>query len=446
MRMKRLAGTVLRGVAELLFLFPLAVIASAYLLPDSQGMIWYAALLGSYTLPTLLLLGKESIRKGMHGLLACLMGSAYSVAVLYLLLPSPSLLQLAVCAPVSIYVAYQGIALYIRNWPSSFQSKHMLTGLAMYASALAISAFRPDDLANYHTPLIAGGITSTILFLFIANERLLSRETVDDGSRSPAYVDARRRNRMLLAALGVTLLLLSFLHRILQWIKETAERMLQQVLDWMNREKQEPPVQEEAVAQQPGGMPPLESGEPSKLMQLLEQAFKVIAIAIIAAIAIILVYFGLRGLYRLWKRLAAKLMQRERLLSSAEAAYTDEVESLTEEQPFLKRWKAIWKSKRSPVKEPSWESLGSNAERIRYLYKQLVRKAAGKGYEPGGHLTPREMAADLTRSQGDKQWSKPALDDMMTTYENARYGGHQPKDADIARHKAILEESNGRDK
>lgn len=446
MRMKRLAGTVLRGGAELLFLFPLAVIASSYLLPEPQGMVWYATLLGSYTFPTLLLFGKESIRKGMHGLLACLIGTVFTAAILYLLLLPPSLLQLAACAPVGIYIAYQGIALHIRNWTSSFQSKHMLTGLALYATALAISAFRPDDLANYHIPLLVGGIASTILFLFIANERLLSRETVDDGSRSPAYVDARRRNRMLLAALGVILLLLSFLHRILQWMKEAAERLLQQLLGWMNREKQEPPVQEEGVTQQPGGMPPLESGEPSKLMQLLELVFKIIAIAVIAGIAILIAYFGLRWLYRVWKRLAAKLMQREWLLSGENAAYTDEVESLMEELPLLERWKAIWKSKRGPEKEPAWDSLGSNAERIRYLYKQLVRKAAGRGYEPREHLTPREMAADLTGSQGGEQWSKTALDDMMTTYESARYGGHQPKDADIARHKVMLEESRRRDK
>lgn len=86
-----------------------------------------------------------------------------------------------------------------------------------------------------------------------------------------------------------------------------------------------------------------------------------------------------------------------------------------------------------------WNDLTTNGVRVRYLYKEWLKKKVHNGYSFNAYSTPREIAAELAVTNPNDRSHSNELEDFITTYEEARYGNEDPTDDKINKYKSWLE-------
>lgn len=109
--------------------------------------------------------------------------------------------------------------------------------------------------------------------------------------------------------------------------------------------------------------------------------------------------------------------------------YVDEKESLMNWQKLhgkytdrLKQWLF-----RVFEKEPKWESLKNNGERVRYLYRHVILHCISIGYQYKKCLTPTEILYELKESGKVGHETER----IMHMYNEVRYGGKEVSDSAV---------------
>jgi hypothetical protein len=428
-----------QGVIELFFYLPVFMVIAIYLLPESAIWIWIATLPLCYWAASLLIGKWSRLRYGVRLLLALAIGGLHGAVFIGIGVNKLAIVAIIVGSFAAALVAWRGMSVQLRGWSESFPNTQLLIGVMIYVAAQPLKLILFKKLVDYNGILIVCGIAAVILFFFFANERHLNSETIDTG-KTPATLAFKRQNRLLMIIVVAIISILALFRQIQQAIERFFHSIIERIMNWLNQPKEQTTAEEPPSNAQPPEMPTEEVKPPSDFMLLLEQILKIIGIAFVIIIACILLYFLLKKLYQWAKVIAAKLQERSAESRKGTEGYTDEVESLMTlinlREQMGNRLRKLLPKKRSQAGE--WHALTTNTEKIRYLYKMVLRTGAEQGYSVNTALTPRETADDLGNWK-DGKLKQSGMHSFIDVYEEVRYGDKEPNDQQVDAFKRQLE-------
>jgi hypothetical protein len=434
----------LKGSIEVLMFLPLMLIIGVYLLPSHVTMwLWFATVpllyaagcLANTFLPLNKWVRLFSVVTVLGAVSAYLItGQSYSFFVV---------------VPFTLLFVYRGAHMAQAAWSLLFPVHFYLVGLLVYFIASVVLQYIP--IFEPYVPVLTWlGLLALAITLLMTNQSTMKQETLSGDKEAVVASVVLRQNRVLVVMVLFFIILVVFFRKLqaaLNWLKELLIAWLRELL---NRPSEPQSVNQETAAPQP----PMGLGEaapPAAWLQWLEKAAMVIAgIALVIGV-LFLLYIGAKKLPALFKRFFIWLIQlfNQRGQQRQKATgYEDDVESLMD-------WKGLnskmagrvkkWITKQFEQKL-QWQAM-DNRERVRFLYRQWLRKHAKEGYQPQKHLTPNETSNDIGRwAKGREAASEGALpvDSLIKLYEQARYSSGIPEEADVEALKKTFENQNSK--
>ncbi|NHN30572.1 DUF4129 domain-containing protein [Paenibacillus agricola] len=428
----------LKGSVEALMIFPLLLIIGVYLLlPLGMGMWLWLAIIPllyavGFTVNTLLPLSRWYQLQAVVILLGAisaylLCGQSYTFFIIF---------------PFACLFIYRGARMVTMAWSLMFPVSYYLVGLLIYFIASVflqfVGSFEP------YVPLLTWlGLLALSVALLMSNQTTMKQETLSGDKEAVVATVVVRQNRFLVAMVLVFIVLVVFFRKLqaaLNWLKEQLIAWLRELL---NRPTEAPPVD----PAKPAPQPPMDLGpvEPPALwLQWLEKALMVIIVIALVLGLLYLLYIAAQKLPPLVKRLFAWLNQIFNRTSQRQKAvgYEDDVESLMD-------WKGINNKLTSKVKKwisgqfeqkPQWQAM-DRRERVRYLYRQWLRKHTKEGYPLQKHMTPAEVNMDIAKRSTERQAASTSS--LIELYEQARYSDSAPSEDKIETLKKTIETKTG---
>ncbi|NOU94201.1 hypothetical protein GC093_13380 [Paenibacillus sp. LMG 31456] len=422
---KGMGSSVLKGTVELLLGLPLLLMLAVYLLPNDVSMwLWVLSLMFSYAVGytggSLL-----SLRKRYQLFFFIIIMGALAA---YLIFGTSYGFYLGM--PIAALLVARGVRFVTVPWDVVFPVSFYGIGLVVYFICSLVWSFVPI-LQPYSSLLLWGGLASLAITLLMTNQSNMKQETLS-GDKEPVLAAAVVwQNRVLvLIVLGLILIVVGFrkLQQAVLWLKEQLLAWLRELL---SRNPEPPPA--DKVEQAPkdfGGLG--EAGEAAPWLVWLEKIFMILVEVAIVVLLLIMLYWVAKRLSKLMKTLYLKMMD---ILSRKEirkgvGGYEDNVESLMDWQALRDQLTARmkgWLPRKSEPRE-KWEDMKDNRERVRYLYRNWIRKSVEEGYLPQRFLTPKETTKDIQRWANNKLQSPESL---ISLYEQARYGDKLAEDSEI---------------
>lgn len=414
-------------VAEQLLVFPIAVIlyrfagmeqfflfTFCHLAVDGMAML-ARALLPKRARPWILILGM------LAGVGLCM---AFSENLFF-----------RIAIPVALAaILWHGVHLTELGNPGNFFTSYLLLGFLLYPLTGWIFS-RSSRFADLLVPLGITGTAGILLALIIINRQQIrdAGTILERKLHLPAAL--MRKNSLYLALFTVIVLagaswrffsnlamaLFTFLGKSIGAIIAFLSGLYQS-----GEEMAEEPVASEAA---PDMMPPAEPTP--RWLEILQDIMMIL-------LGIVCVAFILWGLYRLGRRLIPFLKKAftglwawlQRVFvgdmhhASSDLGFVDEVESLLNKNETTLSAARRWLLERM-AREPGYATMKTDAERVRWLYRNLVRKEMRRGFvmEPGD--TPTEILQAISMREGRRIRLDPATAAML--YDWVRYAEQEPE-------------------
>ncbi|MGG4396849.1 hypothetical protein ABEX25_21335 [Paenibacillus thiaminolyticus] len=390
--------SLLRALLDYLILFPVLLLISVYAAPDVAGpQLWYGLWPACAAVGAALQSAVRFKWLRLWLLLLFVAGSAALAAVVPLGLPI-----IAVYAAGFIVFA-RGMSA-VANRSAFGDTIHWnWAALGIYFLVFALSFFRPE-LRALQPHLAAVGVLFVFGTLWQMNWGQLNKANYSVEARGsvPAQVLRLNASYVILFFLALVLLVAftfgSAMDTLMEWT-----RML---LVWLfsgseNVAVGEPPPPQAAPPMPLFGADP--NAEPSLFWKLLERLITVVFWVALAVGALAGTWFLLRFLMKklfpqAWEALLRFLRKGE---AEPEAAdYVDEQSSTFEWEKLRRRVMEPWAQTARRWRRERYGELKTNRERVRFLYRERLRQAIGKGYEPDPGRTPKETMEHL------RQWER----------------------------------------
>ncbi|WP_410771142.1 DUF4129 domain-containing protein [Fontibacillus sp. BL9] len=300
-------------------------------------------------------------------------------------------------------------------------------------------------------PLVTwSGVFCLAWALFSSNAMYLRYSTFsEEGAGNPLPHGLRRHNMIWIGAIVLVAVMLAA--GAGRWVGGVLLGLLRQIFGWLFRPRDEPePVPEDVM--QPPAMelsPPPETHEPGWLSQVLDTVFFGIGTLVVFALLAAVLYWLYKnagGIWRRWIDGFLSLMGKTSTDAKNEA-YVDEETTLKAWESGMKKWRGWlgpFSSRRG--RGERWEDLSDNRERVRYLYRRMLKAEQAEGYEVKPHFTPQETEADIRRfpaskpRAGKSDWGKrrSTADALLGLYYRVRYGGQEPEGDEVTRIKTEM--------
>ncbi|WP_042161793.1 DUF4129 domain-containing protein [Paenibacillus gorillae] len=420
----------------MLFVLPLLLLIAVHVLSGQAVLLWLLTLPLCYGIGAFLKQALKFNRLIFRLLAAIVVGAVHGGFIAAWDLgdsaAGTAFILAAMLVLISMFAVFRGISQMMSSWSRLFPNTVMIFCIFAF---VVIQPFKGmlHSITPYGSALTVCGVAAVILFFFLTNERLISDEAGNE-FRSRTAAGFRRQNRWM-TALVVLVLIVFSLFRQLQQLLESAFRAIgDAIMRWLNRPT-EPvePSTEPPPALDPGMQ--MEPTEPSAFILLLEAILRIAGtILSIILIGAVLFFIG-RALYRLLRQTLDRLLAHTNESREAEGGYVDEVESIMSSS----KWGRGRKGKAD--KEPGWSELRTGADRIRYLYRRLIKGQIEQGYAYQPHLTPQETAADLLSWQ-KRQRATDEEQSLVRAYEEVRYGEREMDAQSAEQLKKRLDESS----
>jgi hypothetical protein len=281
-------------------------------------------------------------------------------------------------------------------------------------------------------------IGTLAITLYMLNRNALDQESLQEGNRPVVARSVLWKNRTLLVLFAVLVVLVANIQQLLQAFRAMI-RKLGEWIYWLMSlgTGGEPP--ETATETAPPEMPFGEAGEPAAFWVILEKIVMWIAIIVGAIGALYLLYrlckLAINGIKALYAWIMNRLMAGESV-SMRDQDYEDEVEKLADWSDLAQRWRDRLHAMFEREPRDRWDRLTSNLERIRYLYRQALRRVILEGYRYEASQTPRELKKGVERWKGQELMPE----ELVRYYEDARYGGKELSDQQIEAVRKSVEE------
>lgn len=422
-------------VIEWLLFLPLWVLLEVYLPPEQELMLWI------YTLPLLSLAGvllRQVCNRRWKQLLAALpigaaaglfYGGGLDIKVLPLI-------------AVSALFAYLGMTAASRDQ----RLKSYVAGITVYFAAAIIFARVPELLPSLKL-LTWSGSLCLVLALLDSNISFLRYSSfAADTARLPSGI--RRHNRLfVLLFVAAAAVLAAGAGKALGILLWNTARL---IIGWLTRllsGSEEAPPTETAPPAAPPELPQTEIHEPG----LLSMIFEIIFYGIGAAVLLVLLYLGLRWLYRntggiFRKAIDALLSMLRRETPQEHAAFQDEEQNIFAWEKTVQGLREYWMNRLKPGgRRDRWEVMSTSRERVRWLYRHWLSAKQAEGYKVKGFLTPSETGEDVAEwAESRKQMRKSAggsefsPEELLQLYNQARYGKDEAAGKDLEQLKKQL--------
>lgn len=428
--LKKLALAWVQGLAELLLYFP--VFVAVYVIVPRFALSlpeWLAAISVMYALGYAF----HYILRTVWQLLAWLGSVAVPALCAWLIGGEPLMLAVSF---VSLAVAWmRGRQNRLRGWDRSFGSGVWWIGMIGYFVASFVYP-RLHETAPY-SPWITGlGITALAFTLYRTNSSTLDKESQSKEGASIAS-ETKWRNRALLLGLFALIVLLASFRSLASAAAQAGSTLfggaIALLLKFFNLfrpeevERTNPPPQPLDLSQLFG------ESEPSAFALFMQKVMYVVVALIMLAAAIWLLYLLVKHGKRWLHRFMGWYGER---LESSDTGYVDEKQSLLDGREWARERADEWKRRFAGWfhREPGWNDLADNRERVRQAFKRLILGKMAGGYEHNESRTPRETGRELERRSPLRQDEEAAL----RLYEEVRYGGKDVTDEQAAQVKALF--------
>lgn len=419
--------SLLFGAAELILFSPLVVTAHIYL---SGTQFWQLILQFFLVFAAGSFLGcMKWLSRTLYELMGCALAGC-TAAYLF----QGNNWHSWVNAGIGMLLAYRGIRGTKDGWASIFPGASFAVAGSVYFIGVPImehqAAFQP-----YMGWMNGLGFVSLIIFFFALHRNGLLMATLagDERAASSSLSETvKRSSRIWLIAL----IILIFAVAYFQQLKQGIVAGLRAAIIWLLRLMQSDPPAEAPPEPSPSAAPPLlppaAAAEPSWLDTLLHAIQIVLGYLIVIALIVLAIYVIVSKLMPAVTALLRRLLNRS--LSSKQDI---ESEGFIDEKEALVDWKGLprlwWQQvRKGRNKERSyakkWSLLPNNRERIRFLYRLLIDRAAQGGYAFKEALTPNETEKDL--SQG-KQLTSETVHAITSAYNQVRYGETEVSDTQL---------------
>ena len=438
---KRIAFAWLQGWLDLLMLFP--IVTTVYvLLPIGARQIslppfpiWLAVISLFYLAGFLF----ASLMRSLRFWLAAL-SAAVPLFCAWLLNGRP--------AYVFAAIAVLWTVAWIRGMMNRLMGFDRLSEVGLWWMAIvcyfAASFVYPRfDLTQPYAPWVnALGIAALALTLYRSNNLALVRESMsEDGEESGTFnAETKRRNRLLVTGLIVLILTVSVLPAIAAAVKQAHAFLSSLIFRVLSGPADgSDPQRPEGQLPETGGL--AETGETSMLAAFFGGVLYVLAILVLAALAAVLAIIIGKRVARWVKRILEQYRERAED-EEADPGYEDEKQSLFEGAEAVRERVLGWRRRimMRLRKEPDWDELSDNRERVRSAYRRLLLMRMLGGYIHDEARTPRETGQALESQAPLRQDEASAI----RMYESVRYGGKDVSDEQAARIKTLFRRGRSR--
>ncbi|WP_186580831.1 MFS transporter [Aquibacillus kalidii] len=420
-KLKVIALKFLQGLVEYIVLFPIFLWLAVYFVPDQTLVIW----LSSIAIIFLIVIAFRVIFLNQPRWIPILFGLAVVGVFTYLF--QETWLELAASCLVSLVVAYRALLYAENEWGRLFSSVYMWSlGIPVYFIGYFLFKY-VDKLVPYQSPVTVLGVVLLILALFISNDQHLATATLSKKEQPRVSSEIKRNNRVFLI---VTILVIGVItnfqviqHALFVAVKSVA----QGVIGFLTLFESEPEPLEtpKQQAQQPLMMQP-EEYDPSLFAILMEKLMILTGyLAIVVFIFLLLAVFvkRFRGwlitAYRFVRGLFKQVFSRGNK-TETENEYVDEKESSFDWNLWRKQGQEKVKNMfgriyKRPVK---FDNLSSR-EKVRFIYKHLIKEHSKSGSKLSLSATAHEMIRQLEQEYPDRQ---ALLAELELEYDRVRYG------------------------
>lgn len=405
-----------QGALEILLFFPVVFAAGILLLPDFYVWFWMGSLLVFYLMG---ILEGYCIRKGKK-LLCVLAGLFISGVAAYAFAGANS--KVIVIFVIYLFALYRGI-LYAKV-PADKAFPEIAYWYALSIYFISYFVFNLVHELEPYAPLISWmGVISVAVYMFHANT-LLIKSMANSTNKESISVSVIRHNRITIALVFAIIFVLSSIS------------MLKSALLWVVG----------SLLKLPGGLQSLTNGQSSGVVMELgavelpdpspgvhfPEIFNIIVIALICIAVVMLCALLLVSVKKLIGSVLRGWHRKKR-----DMGFVDEEESLMTfgsiKDSFIK--KVNKRVSKLFKKEPDWESLKGNKERVRYIYRRLLLSAMASGYLFKDYLTPTESIRDIDAWRTQEHYEVSGIGEL---YSRARYGDVDIEDGDVRKVKDTL--------
>jgi len=412
-------------IMELLVVFPVLLILGICIISDYMLWIWFG-FIALYCLAGLLAGG--FLKRGRR-FIPVAIGIIISGAGAYFLFDSVP--AQVVTGALGVIAFMRGIQLRGNRWEEMFPHTGLWGGLAAYSIGYFFFT-RVEALKPYIGIFGWVGIIYMILVLFVINFNQLKSASLP-GDKEPVLPQIiKKYNRLLITIMLMLVGIISFFDRLKEgvlWLSNTIGYLVMKFIVFLSQL---------LAASKQGGMNPEGGGGIFDLLPPIEEKppsifdYIIQIISIVIAIIAGLVIIALMGfaLFKLFKKIAAWLTRFYELGKDMEdyGGYVDEEEKLMDFRELGKDYAERFRQWLAGLmeREPKWDELKTNKERIRFIYRHFLLRCIAGGYNYKKHLTPVETGKELSKWHPDKAQD---LMELAEAYDCARYGDKEVDDS-----------------
>ncbi len=272
-----------------------------------------------------------------------------------------------------------------------------------------------------------------IIVLFVSNTEQLKSATLPGEETVPVLSSSVLRNNRILILLSlVVVMVIGYFNKLKDgtaWLVRKAFMFMLEAFMFLAGLFITPIDGIEAPPSQgPMELIPEEIQEPSLLKHILNIAGLILSWIAVA----LLLWFALKAFYKLLKKLYRYIIGilRERMSLREDTGFIDEKIKLKGFTEIGRDYIDSFQNwiQRLFEREPKWEELSNNRQRIRFLYRNFLLRCMRAGYTYKKHLTPRETSKDILAWQQDRG---SQIEDLAQIYDSIRYGQDDVEDRKV---------------
>lgn len=192
-----------------------------------------------------------------------------------------------------------------------------------------------------------------------------------------------------------------------------------------------PPLSENGGGAPEGETPLLASTEVSPFWESFSKILANIVFVIIIVVFVFLVILAIRKGVKLLSAVFRHMLQQKGLLSDGDDTFEDTRETIVNLRDLPRKYLDSLKKKLSELRRGKrWNELTTESERVRYLYRHSLKRAAKSGYQHKASYTPHEALGSASQELPQIQ---SVQDDLAATYDLVRYAEREPSPGDAER-------------
>lgn len=420
---------------EYIALFPILLGVTILLVPSSLYVLFLIGILLLYILG--ICIGKFFQKKIL------ITAILFAIAFIQMLLYDGSLIQNIGVLLLCCGIIFRGFQYSRTDW-KLLLPVHILWSFGVPLYFISYFIYRYAIMFETYLPLITGsGLVFLILLLFKSNSSHLEEATLIDNDKKSVNTVIRKQNYLYITIVLVMITLLTQFGLIKTVILTTIRMIFITITSFFGLFESDKPL-EEPVRDAASEMPFVVENinEPSQFAGIFE-IVSTITVIIVLVVAAIFIMYKISNNFKkliLWVvsilRRLIEIIGEKSLFDKNIQTYQDEKETLFDWNKLRNKIKGQTSQfvKTRFLKQKKWEVL-SETEKIRYLYRQFVKKAQDEGYQVMSNETAHEL---LTRIDQDQLLKKETRLELDQLYNQARYSQDQIKKVNKDQYQQLL--------